>query len=130
MENRRTFFLIDDDVDDLEIFAMAVQQVDKNIKLRSSCDCLEGLQELRENTSFVPDYIFLDINMPKMNGLQCLPEIKKLHHLRNSKVIMYSTASDESIKRETRQLGADDFLVKAPKLSALVHNLTRILEKN
>ena len=43
--------------------------------------------------------------MPKMNGLQCLPEIKKLPHLRNAKVIMYSTSSDDDIKQTTRQLG-------------------------
>jgi len=108
---------------------MALQQVDESINLRSASNCLEGLKELRENVSFVPDYIFLDINMPKMNGLQCLPEIKKLPHLRNAKVIMYSTSSDDDIKQTTRQLGADEFLVKPAKLGILVDHLNRILDK-
>ena len=129
MRNIQTCFLIDDDKDDQEIFAMALQQVDESINLRSASNCLEGLKELRENVSFVPDYIFLDINMPKMNGLQCLPEIKKLPHLRNAKVIMYSTSSDDDIKQTTRQLGADEFLVKPAKLGILVDHLNRILDK-
>ena len=129
MKNIRTCFLIDDDKDDQEIFAMALQQVDESINLRSAINCLEGLKELRENVSFVPDYIFLDINMPKMNGLQCLPEIKKLPHLRDAKVIMYSTSSDDDIKQTTRQLGADEFLVKPAKLGILVDHLNRILDK-
>jgi CheY-like chemotaxis protein len=125
----RTCFLIDDDIDDHELFAMALKKVNQSIELRSAKDGIEGLMKLKENASFVPEFIFLDINMPKMNGLQCLPEIKKLDHLKDAKIIMYSTSSDEDIQRKTRQLGADDFLVKPPKLGTLVNHLNRILEK-
>ena len=128
LNNIRTCFLIDDDIDDHEIFAMAIQKVDQKIDLRSATDCLEGLKELQNNVSFVPDFIFLDINMPRMNGLQCLPEIKKLPHLKDAKVIMYSTSSDEDIKQTTRKLGADDFIVKPGKISLLVNHLNRIME--
>ena len=128
LNNIRTCFLIDDDIDDHEIFAMAIQKVDQKIDLRSATDCLEGLKELQNNVSFVPDFIFLDINMPRMNGLQCLPEIKKLPHLKDAKVIMYSTSSDEDIKQTTRKLGADDFIVKPGKISLLVNHLNSIME--
>ena len=128
LDNIRTCFLIDDDIDDHEIFAMAIQKVDQKIDLRSATDCLEGLKKLQNDASFVPDYIFLDINMPRMNGLQCLPEIKKLPHLKDAKVIMYSTSSDEDIKQTTRKLGADDFIVKPGRISLLVNHLNRIME--
>lgn len=119
-------FLIDDDLDDHELFAMALDKVDKNIELCSARDGLEALNKLRESAEYVPKYIFLDINMPRMGGLQCLPELKKLDHLKSAKVIMYSTSADEEMQRKTRQLGADDFLVKASKLSLLVTHLRRI----
>ena len=128
LNNITTCFLIDDDIDDHEIFAIAIQKVDQKIDLRSATDCLEGLRELQNDVSFVPDYIFLDINMPRMSGLQCLPEIKKLPHLKDAKVIMYSTSSDEDIKQTTRKLGADDFIVKPGKISLLVNHLNRIME--
>jgi len=109
---------------------MALQKVDENIELRSARDGVEGLEKLRENSSYVPEYIFLDINMPKMNGLQCLPEIRKLEHLRDAKVIMYSTSWNEDVQQATKRMGANDFLVKAQKLSFLVSDLNRILEKS
>jgi DNA-binding response OmpR family regulator len=108
---------------------MALQKIDESIELRSAKDGVEGLKKLRENFTFVPEFIFLDINMPKMNGLECLSEIKKLDHLKNAKIIMYSTSSDTDIQLRTRQLGADDFLVKPPKLGTLVNHLNRILAK-
>lgn len=129
MQQVRTCFLIDDDVDDQEIFAMALEKIDQNIGFISAKDGVEGLKKLTENNSFIPDYIFLDINMPRMNGMECLPEIRKLQHLRDAKIIMYSTTSNETIKRTSKALGADDFLVKPPKLGVLVNQLSRILEK-
>ena len=129
MKDAFTCYIIDDDIDDLEIFEMALNKVDENIKLRSAYDCVEGLEELKVDDTFVPDYIFLDINMPKMNGLQCLPELKKLDHLKDAKIIMYSTSSDDDVKRATKRLGADDFLVKPPTVSGLVFGLSQILKR-
>src|ERR1051325_9343283 len=108
---------------------MALDDVRQNTTCKLASDGIEALTKLKSNPSYIPDYIFLDINMPKMNGLQCLPEIRKMEHLRDAKVIMYSTTSDEDIRLKTRQLGADDFLVKAPRLSLLINDLNRILEK-
>lgn len=122
-------FLIDDDLDDHELFSMALEEVNKDIELCSARDGLEALKKLRDNTNYLPKYIFLDINMPRMGGLQCLPEIKKLDHLKNAKVIMYSTTAEADIKEKSRQLGADDFLVKAPRLNLLVSHLRRLLNQ-
>ena len=122
-------FLIDDDVDDQEIFQIALERVDQNIGFFAATDCVEGLRKLKEDRSFVPDFIFLDVNMPKMNGIQCLPEIKKLDHLKDVKIIMYSTSTDAGIISSSKQLGADEYLVKPDKISLLVIKLAQILEK-
>ena len=125
----RECFLIDDDHEDQEIFQIALKQVDQNIGFTAASNGLEGLHKLKEDLSFVPDFIFLDLNMPKMNGMQCLPEIRQLGHLKNVKIIMYSTSSDAAIIDESKLLGADDFLVKPDKLGLLVDKLSGILEK-
>jgi CheY-like chemotaxis protein len=128
LKKDRICFLIEDDIDDQELFELALREIDNSIHLSFANDGAEGLQKLQTNLSFIPDFIFIDINMPKMNGIQCLPEIKKLEHLRYSKIVMYSTTSNETIIKKTRQLGADEFLVKPYKMSLLIDNLTRILE--
>ena len=129
MKHSRKCFLIDDDIDDQEIFQIALQQVDQTIGFVTANNCIEGLHLLKEDDSFVPDYIFLDLNMPKMNGMQCLPEIRRLDHLKEVKIIIYSTSSDPSIIDASKMLGANDFLVKPDKLGLLVNKLSEILEK-
>ena len=119
--------LIDDDQDDQEIFLMALQKVDAQIKCSLANDGVEGLTVLSDHF-YTPAYIFLDINMPKMNGMECLERIRVMDHLRGSRVVMYSTSMDAAIIKQCRELGADDFLPKPPGLAPLVASLTNILK--
>ena len=133
MDSRMTFtnecLLIDDDADDQEIFLMALEKVDKNIHCTVAHDAFEGLRKLSADNAFTPRHIFLDLNMPRMNGLECLREIKKLGHLSDSKVIMFSTSSDARAIEASRQLGADDYIVKPSGFDVLVKTLTSVIEK-
>ncbi|MGN6419597.1 MAG: response regulator [Pseudobacter sp.] len=129
MKKKNSFFLIDDDLDDQEVFEMALQRIDSNYSLSVAHDGVEGLQKLTSD-DFVPDFIFLDINMPRMDGMQCLPELRKLKHLRQSRIIMYSTTNDDRVREASQQLGADEFMVKPSRLNLLVSQLTRIIEKH
>ncbi len=119
--------LIDDDRDDQEIFLMALQMVDPQIKCSVVSSGLEGLQKLSD-ISYAPYFIFLDINMHKMGGIECLGRIKELGHLNQSKIIMFSTSADVAIFRQCKELGASDFLTKPPGLKPLVNSLTTILK--
>ncbi len=120
-----TCFLIDDDVDDQDIFILALEEVDPTIRCHVASDGVEALQKLEEDSSFRPDYIFLDLNMPRMNGRQCLAAIKKVHSLRDIPVVIYSTSSDQKDMAETKQLGAADYIVKPNTVSALADILAR-----
>jgi CheY-like chemotaxis protein len=129
MTETQECFLIDDDPDDQELFLMALKQVDKNMNCHIANSGIEALKQLRDANHFVPDFIFLDINMPKMNGLECLAEIKKLDHLGQSQILMFSTSSDVKIIEATRALGADHFLVKPPSMDLLVESLAKVLRR-
>jgi CheY-like chemotaxis protein len=114
---------VDDDLDDQEIFSLALMDVGLPVTCITASDCAEAINLLREENDFVPDYIFLDVNMPKMNGMECLREIKKLAHVRNIPVVMYSTTLKQSDIIETRRLGATGFITKPSN----IRDLTRLL---
>ena len=106
---------------------MALQKVDEQINCFVAIDGVEGLKMLSES-SYSPLYIFVDINMPKMNGIEFLRRIKKLDHLRDSKIIMYSTSANAAVISECKELGADSFLVKPPGIASLVASLSIIFK--
>lgn len=121
----RTCLLVDDDEDDREIFCLALSEADPSLTCITASDGVEALSILREK-SFLPDYIFLDLNMPRMDGKDCLREIRKQTHLANVPVIIFSTSSADREKEETKRLGANSFIVKPPLVSTLTRDLHRI----
>ncbi|GAO43853.1 response regulator [Flavihumibacter petaseus] len=119
--------LIDDDSDDQEIFALALKEADPAAKCISVNDAMEGLRLLRSGT--VPDIIFLDVNMHKINGLACLREIRKIGGLDKVRVIMTSTAADPAVIRQCFALGAEKYMVKPPGLEPYVKALQDTLKQ-
>ena len=86
---------VDDDVDNGDIFARAVRDIDPSIKcviLPSGTDLLEYL---KKESAALPDLIFLDINMPGMDGKECLIEMRRINGLKHIPVIMFSTYISE-----------------------------------
>ena len=108
-----TCFLIDDDLDDQEIFAMAVKEFSESIRCYFADDGVKALEKLNKE-NFVPHFIFIDINMPRMNGIECLEHIKNINHLKSVPVCMFSTSADPLIIQKTKELGAIEFIVKPP----------------
>jgi CheY-like chemotaxis protein len=121
----RTCLLVDDDEDDKEIFCLALQKVDPSIDCITASDGKEALSILNNN-SFIPDYIFLDLNMPLMDGKECLRQIKKRNHLDQVPVIIFSTSSAARDIEETKRLGASSFIVKPPLVETLAKKLSDI----
>jgi CheY-like chemotaxis protein len=111
--------LIDDDDDDQEIFLTALEKVTDQIKCTAMNNASEALKQLVKK-EFSPDVIFLDLNMPLMNGQQFLLEIKKKENLKHIPVIIFSTSSQQSAINTTKEFGAEDFITKPDKFNDLV----------
>jgi CheY-like chemotaxis protein len=121
-------FLIDDDADDRDIFAMALEQIDPSIKFEYAMSGKEGIEKLKEKKGhFLPDYIFLDLNMQIMDGKECLQELKKIAHVADIPVIIYSTTLNENVIYDTLQMGAFDHIEKPSKLGTLKYYLNRVI---
>jgi CheY-like chemotaxis protein len=121
--------LIDDDEDDKEIFCIALKQVDPSIDCVTASDGREALSILN-NASYTPDYIFLDLNMPRMDGKECLTEIRKRDRLARVPVIIFTTSSAERDKEETKRLGANSFITKPPLVSTLADTLAQLFNNH
>jgi CheY-like chemotaxis protein len=75
----------------------------------------------------LPDYIFVDLNMPRMGGLQFLKEIKQTETLKHIPVIIYSTSSNPGDIAKTRELGAVSFVTKPSRFSDLCNFLQSLI---
>jgi CheY-like chemotaxis protein len=87
------------------------------------------LDELERNSPSFPDLIFLDLNMPKLNGKQVLREIKSRESLKAIPVIMYSTSFAPRDIEEIGQLGAAFHLLKPSRFDDLCRSLSEILSR-
>ena len=126
---RKTCLLVDDDEDDTEIFAIAMGEADSSIDCVFASDAAAALS-LLEDKSFVPDYIFLDLNMPQMSGKECLVEIRKRQHLSTVPVIIFSTSASQRDMDDTQALGASSFITKPPLIATLTEKLLEVVEGN
>jgi CheY-like chemotaxis protein len=125
---KKTCMLIDDDIDDQEIFALALDKIRFDFTCTVANNGMEALKKLEEATS-LPDYIFLDLNMPRMNGKECLKELKRNVRLRGIPVVIYSTSSSLSDINDTKKLGAKEFIIKPFSLAELVEKLENFFQK-
>ncbi len=129
MSSNTTVFLIEDDFDDQEIFSIALEKADHTAKCVFANDGIQALERINKDLALTPDFIFIDMNMPRMNGRQCLSEIKKIERLKNVPVFMFSTAADPGDSEENRNTGAADFIVKPSSIRELTDILSGILRK-
>ncbi|MES2513795.1 MAG: response regulator [Bacteroidota bacterium] len=114
--------LIDDDEDDQDIFLTAIQSISTSVKSKIFDNGVEALEQLSAKV-IIPDVIFLDLNMPLMNGQQFLVEIKKNSELKHIPVIIFSTSSHHATKQLMKDLGAHDFITKPDRFDELVNLL-------
>jgi CheY-like chemotaxis protein len=124
----RTIFLIDDDSEEHIIFKEVLQKVDESSVLLTSLDCEEAIMQMRD-PYIVPDIIFLDLNLPGMTGFDCLKELKKIDHLKEVPIVIYTTSTRPEDEQVSNKLGASYFISKPSSFSTSCTMLELIFEK-
>jgi CheY-like chemotaxis protein len=120
-------FIIDDDLDDQEIFSIVMREISEDIKCVFADDGMHALKKIKSGDSFTPGLIFIDINMPRMNGMQCLVEIRQIERLQNVPVYMYSTSAEKAIVERCKNYGATGFIKKHIDINDLKTDLEKII---
>lgn len=90
----KNILLIDDDSDDTLFFIEALQAVNKEAVCRTAANPEAAFAEL-EKAEVLPDILFLDYNMPAINGLQFIQRMQQTERLRQIEVIVLSTPPEE-----------------------------------
>ena len=126
MSRTKKFLLVDDDMDDTYLFGEVLAEVDASIQFESATNGQEALEHLMKEDQALPDIIFMDLNMPRMDGKQCLFEIKQNERLQHIPVMMYTTSSHSTDIEQSMQLGAVCFITKPSDFKELKNILSII----
>ncbi|MCW3123490.1 MAG: response regulator receiver protein [Flavipsychrobacter sp.] len=126
MQKMRECLIIDDDEDDQEIFLMCLNSVSDQVNGKTVSSGVDAIAMLTADNDYTPDYIFLDVNMPKMNGIECLKELRAIERLNNTMIFMYSTTAERTSLAECKKMGISDFIIKPTKISELKERLAAI----
>ena len=116
-------FLIDDDEDEHVLFENALNGIDENIDCYHAMSGEEAIRMLASG-EYSPDYIFLDLKMPRMDGKECLWKLKDMLSV---PVIIYTTLLLAKDIDDSRTLGAEWFLVKPASRAQLKQSISMIL---
>lgn len=117
-----TILCVDDDPDDLDLFREAVSSINPQATCLLAKDAESALQFL-QNAVILPDYVFLDINMPGMDGLRFLQLLHSMKEFENLPVVMYSTSIDHQQYLDSIKNGAIGFIRKANTLKEMYNSL-------
>lgn len=119
--------LADDDIDDCHFFNEALEVLPVDTKLKIVNDGVELMDYLSENTEHLPHVLFLDINMPRKNGFECLSEIKHHEQMKDLPVIMFSTSNERDKINILFKNGADVYIRKPSNFAQLVQVINHAL---
>jgi CheY-like chemotaxis protein len=108
--------LADDDTDDCVFFKEALAELTLSTHLTAVHDGEQLMQHLHETTE-LPHVLFLDLNMPRKNGFECLSEIKLNKKLKHFPVVIFTTSFEQEVVNQLYQNGARYFIRKPPEFS-------------
>jgi CheY-like chemotaxis protein len=122
----KIILLADDDMDDAEIFGHILEDIDPSLKFYHVTNGSGVMHHLGTPENPKPDIIFLDLNMPEMNGWQCLSRLKSEDKTRDIPVLIYSTSSYLRDKQQAMASGASAFITKPSDYKTLQRLLFKI----
>lgn len=126
MRNSKPMLLVEDD----RIDAITVERTLKDLKVTTplvhSINGEEALEYLRNENNKNPCVILLDLNMPKMNGLEFLRTVKADEALKKTPVVVLTTSKEEEDVAQSFDLGAAGYIVKAPDYETFVKTIEAI----
>ena len=130
MKENMSFLIVDDDADDRMLVIESVREIDETIECKIARNGEQALELLRNIEVPLPNFIFLDIRMPRLNGKKCLFEIKKDERLKHIPVIIYTTSKAVEESKELRAMGAFHFISKPRNADEIFYLISFVMEEH
>lgn len=121
--------LVDDSHSDRVLFREMLKEINPRFKLLSAQDGITAIMQLTAENAEIPDMIFMDMKMPRMNGVETLKAIKNYDFLNHIPVVMYSTGELEEYQPLAKKFGASYCLKKSMDMQQSVDEIRIIIEK-
>ncbi|WP_179333298.1 response regulator [Winogradskyella costae] len=122
--------LADDDEDDRFFFTEAFDELKLKSKVLLFKDGIELMEYLNDSDNMLPSLLFLDLNMPKKSGLECLKDIKATKRLSDMVIAIYSTSASEEDIENTFVKGANVYIKKPNDFEKLKKVLSEVVTTN
>jgi CheY-like chemotaxis protein len=123
MSRYRNILLVEDDLDDRDFFLEVLSGIDSKINCTHAKDGAQGL-ELLATLPLIEILVFLDLNLPKMSGLEVLDKIRKTSKYKDVPVIVLTTSKSDA--KACTDRGANLYIIK-PSSEDLLHNVLSII---
>ena len=122
--------LAEDDADDRLVFQTALEDIRMKVDLQMVNDGVELMDYLATTTEPLPHLLFLDLNMPRKGGMQCLEEIRADNNLKELLIVIFSTSASEKDIEETFVKGANIYIQKPDTFGKLKERLKHVISIN
>ncbi|EAQ42312.1 response regulator [Polaribacter sp. MED152] len=129
-DNYIKVILADDDEDDRLFFTDAFEELKITTKVNTFNDGVYLMDHLNSADITLPEILFLDLNMPRKSGMDCLKEIRANDRFKDIAVAIYSTSSSEEDVENTFVLGANIYIKKPNDFKKLKKVLSEIVTIN
>lgn len=128
MQKLSNILLADDDDDDRLLFTDVVREYAHDSRISFAFNGEHLMTMLRSEN--LPDVLFLDLNMPLKNGIECLEEIRSDEKLKNLPVVIFSTSSHPGTISQMYEIGAHLYVRKPNDFNALRRAISEVLKRD
>ncbi|MEJ1224003.1 response regulator [Sediminicola sp. 1XM1-17] len=124
---KHNILLADDDEDDRLLFQEVLEELSIEVSLSTVNDGVQLMQFLSSTSNNLPNALFLDLNMPRKSGIECLSEIKMIDGLKHIPIVIYSTSLNMEVVDLLYEKGANYYIRKPGEFSSLKNVISKAI---
>jgi len=129
MDENKTVHLADDDEDDRMLMKEALEEANPGVNVVESEDGKELIENMKSSDDLSETIVVLDMNMPRMNGIETIQAMKEDPELAEVPTIMLSTSDNPDLAKKAIDAGADEFMTKPNNFRALIDIAKKIFSR-